>query len=316
MDVIHTYRDVAPARPHFPKRDVNQLALKKGRVIWVVYLVLHKVLVAWSCDLLIDIPTHPATATLPVSSEPVVGAKRQRDVLHDRTVNPVRFLDAFASKPDMLASVMAEDLQLFPPDIQVTVNRHWEHGKDNGDNLVDIDRLSSELGRDAARIRQLQVEIDSMKFEPDHATPEAMRATLERVRTVSADLVRGLVEFIRVYDEEIQPWVKRGKQSETVVEGLGPVASRVYSKFDKLRSLLEAFGSIRTSHEAIASLLRSRVTDNGASSSLEADSRLNFVDATNETVQEALLRVEEADRVLRDGIEWRANQAKGANVLC
>lgn len=207
---------------------------------------------------------------------------------------------------------MTENPQLFPSDIQSIAVRHKK--QTNSDVPPDLDRLTSELEHDAARIRVLQTEIAAIQLDPDSTTPETTRETLERLQATSVDVARGIAEFNRLYDDEIRPWVRHrnGKEQgeDGVVEGLGPAAARVRSKFDKLRALLNVFGSVRESHETIEAILSS-----GEEGAREVDvvgeeegERINFVGATSEAVQQALLRVEELERVLRDGIERRASE--------
>ncbi|RUS19823.1 hypothetical protein BC937DRAFT_86848 [Endogone sp. FLAS-F59071] len=238
-------------------------------------------------------------------------AKSTRDP-HDRTSNAVCFLDTLAGNSDLLSSVMTENPQLFPSDIQSIAVRHKK--QTSSDVPLDLDCLTSELEYDAARIRVLQTEIAAMQLDPDSTTPETARETLERLQATSVDVARGIAEFNRLYDDEIRPWVRhrsgREQGEDGVVEGLGSAAARVRSKFDKLRTLLNAFGTVRESHETIEAILSSGEEGAREMDVVGKEECINFVGATSETVQEALLRVEELERVLRDGIERRAREER------
>ncbi|CAG8460219.1 8745_t:CDS:2 [Dentiscutata erythropus] len=212
-------------------------------------------------------------------------------------------MDGLTVNRDLMNKIVDQQFELFPRDLELMIG----NAKCN-DNIFDIDTLQNFKEKEMQLIHNLQTELNCIqeRFQRAHEQ-DSNQQTLNKLAQVTKELSLQLERFYKIYDNEIEPWV--GKDQKKILDGLGLQVHEANSRLDNLRQRLKDFEIIHTSYEDIishlSSIIKPQASDNNQISELSAKSNINTINNWGETGLDAIERLHNVEKVLRNGIVRR-----------
>ncbi|CAG8789717.1 6534_t:CDS:2, partial [Cetraspora pellucida] len=217
------------------------------------------------------------------------------EIKSDELVKSCSLMDGLATDCDFMSKVVDQQFELFPRDVELMIG----NAKCNGNICSTLQNCKE---KEMQLVYNLQTELNCMQ-ERHAYEQDSNQQTLNKLAQVTKELTFQLERFYKIYDNEIEPWVR--KDPKKIVNGLGSRVHEANLKLDNLRQRLEDFEIIHTSYKDISHLsstIKPQTADNDQINVSSAKSNMIAINNWGETGLEAIERLHNVERVLRDGV--------------
>ncbi|CAG8758487.1 3963_t:CDS:2, partial [Racocetra persica] len=222
------------------------------------------------------------------------------EIKSDELAKSCSLMDGLTANCDLMNKVVDQQFELFPRDVELMIGNAKCTG--NICSKVDISTLQNSKEKEKQLIHNIQTELNCMQERHAHEQ-DSNQQTLNKLAQVTKELMLQLERFYKIYDNEIEPWVR--KDQKKVVNGLSLRVHEANLKLDSLRQRLKDFEIIHTSYEDIISHLPSTIKPQTADNHISVSSaKSNMITINNwgEAGLEAIERLHNVEKVLRDSI--------------